>query len=591
MRGRIPRKSEASHWGGFAAGRIYLRTNHPGYRKRMSWSRWRAVVGAIFCVLLVASSPLTAQTKAPRANEMAIDHHSIRIRIDHEKKTLFGDCEIRFCGVERKKPTPITFLFLDGELEKVEINGAACSQYTYGAIPGLTLEQTKLYDLKQLTVTIPASPPFPVVRVVYRDTDFYGAATNPEDNKPFSLGQIREEDAFSSHIYYYPFVQYAGNRADIRITTDLPGSFAISSGALVEVTEDGNRRTYHYCTDWRSGILPYPFAIAKYEKLEKTASDKKTKLQIFFYPEDRAFAEQRMPVLENVFSTYLGLFGEYPFPKLAIVETDLRDGNIGLAAQSVIMLSRKVWFGVKLDATDPALTNSPLLVLADEVNHQWNAYKVGSPNYLAEGISRYVDSLFAETLGGLETLKEHMGQTRASYFSLVDEQGVEDKPITDPSVYPALYFIKGALTLHMLRGMYGYDTFKKALRRYFTVCEGKVTILDDLRASFEYATGEELTWFFDQWFKRAGWPKVKVNWSSKSAGQDRYVVELSVCQEQTGLFRLDRVPIQIDFHDGFQGVTFVCVNAAKEQTIVIEVDREPKEVRFDPEGWVLRQLK
>src|SRR5512136_1362102 len=107
------------------------------------------------------------------------------------------------------------------------------------------------------------------------------------------------------------------------------------------------------------------------------------------------------------------------------------------------MLSKRVWFGEPLVESDLSLMNRPLLVLADETAHQWNAYKVATPNYLAEGISRYTDSLYFGHRGGEGVLGAHMALTRRQYFGLL-KTGAADVAISDPSVTPALYFIKGA---------------------------------------------------------------------------------------------------------------------------------------------------
>jgi len=521
-------------------------------------------------------------------------HHVLKVRIDHKKKVLWGDCTIEFRGAKRDKDAVLDFEFLVGKIEKVLLDGEETSRYEYKPCFGLSPELTRRYDLKRFTVTVPsriASRKTFHLRVLYSDEEFYGTVDSPEDDKPFSLGQITASNAFSSHIHYYPFIRYAGKRGDIQLSTNLPDATAITSGELVKVTSGPSGfRTFHYRSASGSGLLPYPFAIARYGRLEKTASDGKTKLEIYFMPGGKRFAEQKMPVVQDIFTRYLELFGEYPFPKMAIVEIDLREGNIGLAAQSVIFLSRRVWFSRDLDLQRTGLTNRALYVLADEMNHQWNAYKVSTPNYLAEGISRYVDSLYGETLGGFDTLRDHMIQTASSYFHLILNTKVRDKPVTDPTVTPAIYFIKGAMALHMLRKTLGFDVFKKGLRNYFTGYAGKVTALKDFQSAFEKASGRDLTWFFKQWYNRAGWPDLSVKWSAGKDG-DAWTLGVDVIQKQGLHYRLERFPIHVQYDDSKPEIRHVCIRKKKRQRIEIRLDRKPVKVLFDPDGWFLRKIK
>ncbi|MBI2899162.1 MAG: hypothetical protein HYY17_03195 [Planctomycetes bacterium] len=517
----------------------------------------------------------------------------MKIRIDHKKRTLEGDCTILCQGKATKVDRKLSFQFLDGRIEKLLVDDEAVTNYACRPYPGLTEAQAKQYDLKELEVTVPAGiaarETFSI-RVLYRDDDFYATAVNPEDGKPFSLGQIRESDAFSSHINYYPFLPHAGTNGDIFVITNLPDSVAVSSGKLVscDPAADGFA-TFHYRTEHGSGLLPFPFAIGKYDAMEETACDGKTRIRICSLPGDAAFAKQKMPIVQDIFAMYVSLFGEYPFPELAIVETDPREGNIGLAAQSVIMLSRKVWFAATLDAKNTGLSNDALYVLADEINHQWNAYKVGSPNYLAEGISRYVDSLYGERLGGFATLKAHMQETAASFFHLVGKSGVEDKAICDPTVAPTLYFIKGAMALHMLRKMLGDESFKSGMRRYFTDFAGKATTLADFRSAFERSSGRRLDWFFAQWYERPGWPRLSVAWEPVS-GTDRPEVGVTIVQKGPTLFRLEGFPVRLK-HDRTAEDVDVTIEAVEKQTIRIGVSRQPQKLEFDPDGWFLRNLE
>lgn len=531
---------------------------------------------SLMCALM-SSPPLRAQEEP----EAQIEHYSVKVRIDHKRASLAGDCEIQLRPGQARS---VSFAIIDGTIERVEVNQQP-AVYEYQDIPGLTPEQTREYDIRVLSIELPQTPERVTVRVVYRDEHFYGTQMNPEDNTPFSNGQITAHNAFSSHLYYYPYLDHTGQSGDIYISTNLPGATAISSGELMGVQQEANGyQTFHFHSQHGPGTLPYPFAIAAYETLEALASDGKTRLQVLSYPEDQAAAAEKLEVMKDIFAVYHNWFGEYPFAKLAVVETKLLEGSIGLAAQSVVMLSQNVYFAGRLHPQNVSLNNSLLTVLADEMNHQWNAYKVMSPNYLAEGISRYVDALYLEHLKPASML-ESSRQTQQAYFYLIEKADVPDLPISDPEVYPALYFIKGAAILHMLRGMLGEEAFRQGMQDYFSRYTHQVTSLDDFRHSFEAASRQDLKWFFEQWYQQTGWPKLKLNWTY---AQGR--LRLQITQTQAIPFRLDQVPLQLHFKQGQSQLRRIDIQAEAQQTLEFSLDSEPSQVRLDPEGWTLKQV-
>jgi aminopeptidase N len=510
-------------------------------------------------------------------------HHDIRIRIWPDEKRLEGDCTITV-SPRPDRAGSLFFDMLNGTILSVELGGDPVEKYVYVAL-GAASDQ---YDIYRLIIPIPQADATVslALRIRYSDDHFYGTATNPEDNKPFSLGQIdAEAGSFSSHISYYPFIRYAGDSADIRITVP-DGQLAVSSGSLVGTSKpEPGWMTYHWHSDRGSGILPYPFAAHTYSTLDSVAADGKTKIEIYYHQKDEEYARQKMAILQDIFAVYLRVFGDYPFSKLALVETVLLEGNIGLAAQSVVMLSKNIWFAVDIDTLDLRITNIPLMVLADETAHQWNAYKVSTPNFLAEGISRYTDSFYMAHRGARQghdgVLKRHMTQTRASYFRLIDK--APDIAINKPAVTPALYFVKGALALDMLRARLGDETFLAGMRTYFTDNEGQVTGLRTFADAFEKVSGGELMWHFNQWYERDGHPVLRFDWSAEPGGPDKgFTVKIEIEQTQPeDPYRL-RIPVEISAEDGSTRREVVEITEGK-QSFVLTVSFRPNKVVLDPD--------
>ena len=107
-------------------------------------------------------------------------------------------------------------------------------------------------------------------------------------------------------------------------------------------------------------------------------------------------------------------------------------------------------------------------------------------------------------------------------------------------------------------------------------------LTDDLRRAVEDASGRELGWFFDQWLRRPGYPRVTVRWSRDPSGG----LTLRVRQEQDGApFRL-AFPLEIRTGDG-RTVRRVVRTDGREATVRMPLDASPEAVAADPDNRVL----
>ncbi|MCL5278938.1 MAG: hypothetical protein M1376_03410 [Planctomycetes bacterium] len=182
----------------------------------------------------------------------------------------------------------------------------------------------------------------------------------------------------------------------------------------------------------------------------------------------------------------------------------------------------------------------PAVVLVDECGPQWNAYQVRLPNYLAEGFSQYTDELFAERFVNPNWMATIMATYRQAYTNTVNliarlktfkdrgqtvEQAAQalglpvdtvapywpwasygELAISDPRVFPTLYFLKGALALHALRTYLGDEQFFAGFQKLFSVGTTEPVTLDYYRQCFESVHGRSLASFFQLWYNEPGLP-------------------------------------------------------------------------------------
>ncbi len=100
----------------------------------------------------------------------------------------------------------------------------------------------------------------------------------------------------------------------------------------------------------------------------------------------------------------------------------------------------------------------------------------------------------------------------------------------------------------MLRQQVGDEAFFAALNRYLKKNEYTDVEAAELRLAFEDVTGQDLQWFFNQWFLGAGHPVLDISY-----GWDETTKKASVnivqSQEGKGVARVFDLPLAVDIYD------------------------------------------
>jgi aminopeptidase N len=379
------------------------------------------------------------------------------------------------------------------------------------------------------------------LQYAYNGRDFYGYALNPSTLDNLVFGQITCQSVYSSHLTYYPYTDGQTGRARIALTVP-QGWMGVSTGILEEQQSlDDGRSRFVYDIPYPSGLLYYPMAAYPYV-LQETLYEGRVLVGVYNSSGDVRVAKEKLQFLTTKVLPFLeGLMGNYALANLRVVEVFPREGNTGLAAHGLVMLSEKMWFSAPIGESYDSL---PAVVLVDECAHQWNAYHVQFPNYLAEGFSEYTDNLFAERFVDSNRMATMTAEYRKAYTTIVDligrlkplkdrgqtiEQAAQalglplatvepfwpyaswgEVAISDPRVFPTLYFLKGALAIHALRTQLGDEQFFAGFKKLFAVGTSEPVTLDYYRQCFESVHGASLVDFFQRWYNEPGLPDPSV---------------------------------------------------------------------------------
>jgi aminopeptidase N len=166
-----------------------------------------------------------------------------------------------------------------------------------------------------------------------------------------------------------------------------------------------------------------------------------------------------------------------------------------------------------------------------------------------------------------------------------------------PWAYNSQVYTKGALVLHMLRGMLrdatGSDqAFIDVLRDVLRTHRGGVASTRDFEAALARRVPGDWSWFFDAWVNGTAIPAYRWSYSLASSpdGAGKYVATLKVRQTDVPEGFKMSVPVAAELPGGRIERQRVMVDKA-EETFTLSFAEKPKNLVFNPDDEVLSKTK
>jgi aminopeptidase N len=379
---------------------------------------------------------------------------------------------------------------------------------------------------------------------------------------------------------WLPTIDHPSDKATNEFIVTAPAKYqVVANGALVEERDLGDGRRI---THWKESapIATWLFAFAAGEfAVHHAGSIAQIPIESWTYLQDRDTLWARYePTAREALSFFIEQIGPYSYEKLANVQAAGLSGGTEHASA--------IFYG------ESSITpQSAVRIVAHEIAHQWWGNAVTERDWddvwLSEGFATYFTLLYTEHWKGRDAFVRLLQQSRD--VVLTTEKSLPTTPIIHngladmAKVTNRLVYEKGAWTLHMLRALIGTDKFWEGIRTYYARYKDRNASTDDLRRVFEEVNGTDLSWFFDQWLRRAGHPQLQATWQYDAT---RKVVQLDIEQLQHG--ESYRLPLDI-------GVSFGATNGRRERVELRErrqhfefnADSEPTVLVLDPDTWSL----
>ncbi len=370
------------------------------------------------------------------------------------------------------------------------------------------------------------------------------------------------------------------DKATMAIHVTAPDTlYTVSCGRLDSIVDNGDgTSTFNWITDYPTSTYLFSIATTNFAGWTEiyTGLDSVTTMDVdyFAYPEDLADAQVSWSDNLEMMEFFAGLFGEYPFmdEKYAIAEFS----HGGAMEHQTCTSMGAGWI---------TGTHSNDFVVAHELSHSWVGDMITmrewSHAWCKEGFATHCEALYFEHKYGESYYRSYMNG-----MSVMNYAHLQLYDISNP-LHAAIYY-KGAWVLHMLRHVIGDEDFFNGVYEYTNDPSYRYSVAntDELCASFEAASGEELSWFFDQWIYSPGYPIFTEYWHGEPAGGG-YDVHLNLVQVQsTG--PIFKMPYDVFIMTAGGGQhRFTVWDSLYAQQFTFHVDGPPIITVLDPDNWAI----
>lgn len=408
-------------------------------------------------------------------------------------------------------------------------------------------------------------------------------------NKPQQIWTQGETEASSC---WFPTLDSPNQKTTQEISITVEDRFkTLSNGVLTLSLENGDG-TRTDIWEQKKPHAPYLFmmAVGEFAKQSETLWDT---LDISYYvePEYEKDAKEifnHTPEMIDFFSEKFGVV--YPWDKYAqVIVRDYVSGAMENTSASI--------FGEFVQKTHREMIDGQNDdIVAHELSHHWFGDLVTSESWsnlpLNEAFATYSEYLWREHKYGRMDADHHLEGDVDAYLGEYKTGKVvdlirfqyEDKE----DMFDSHSYAKGGVILHMLRSYMGDEAFFEGLRNYLQSRAYKPAEAHHLRLAFEEVTGEDMNWFFNQWFYDNGHPILEIDyeWDANTKEQKVKVMQMQNTKE----YPIYKLPIEIDLYVGGKVQKEKVVIDSVQKEFVFQLDQEPNLVNVDAQKMLLAEI-
>ena len=372
---------------------------------------------------------------------------------------------------------------------------------------------------------------------------------NPKGEDKDKPTQIWTQGETEANSVWMPTIDKPNQKTTDEIYMTVPAKYVtLSNGLLINQKKNADDTRTDY---WKMDLphAPYLFfmGVGDYAIIKDSWKGK----EVSYYVEKDQAAYARgvfglTPEMIQFYSTKLGV--DYAWPKYSQIVG--RDYVSGAMENTTATLHQEAAYQNSRQLTDG---NRWETVTCHELFHQWFGDLVTCESWsnitVNESMADYSQTLWMEYKHGKDAGDDENQQGLTQYLSSPNDAKkdlVRFRYSDKEDVFDLVSYQKGGRVHQMLRNYVGEDAYFRSLNNYLTTNKFKPGESGQMRLAFEEVTGQDMNWYWNQWFYGSGHPIVKIDYAYDDAtGKASVIIEQT--QKTDKVFRL---PIAIDVYNG-----------------------------------------
>lgn len=420
---------------------------------------------------------------------------------------------------------------------------------------------------------------------------------NPDGKDPEKPTQIWTQGETQSNSVWMPTIDRPNEKMTSEIYMTVESKYVtLSNGAMVEsISHADGTRTDHWKMDLPSATYLVMMAVGDFAIVKDKWRDKE--VNYYVEPKYAQYAKMtfgKTPAMIEYFSKTLGV--DYPWNKYS--QICVRDYVSGAMENTTATLHSDY-----LQQTDREMLDRDYEdYISHELFHQWFGDLVTCESWsnlpLNESMADFSEHLWIEHDAGLDEADHHRLTSMNGYF----REAVQKKePLIRyyyndrEDMFDRHSYNKGGCVLHMLRKYVGDEAFFASLKLYLETNKFKNAEIANLRLAFEQVTGEDLNWFFNQWFLAPGHPVLDITYAYDSTAHKEKVTVKQIQDRSKPvslsgqIVPLFKIPMSVDVYTGGNASRQQITVTKTEETFSFDCAAKPDLINVDAEKMLLAE--
>jgi len=407
-----------------------------------------------------------------------------------------------------------------------------------------------------------------------------------DKTKPIQIWTQGETESSSA---WFPTIDKPDQKTLEEISMTVPSKYVtLSNGKLISQKSAGTGlRTDTWKMDKPNAPYLFMMAVGDFKIYKDKWKDKE--VSYYLEPAFAPFAKQIFgytPELIGFYSQKLGV--DFPWNKYSQIV--VRDYVSGAMENTTATLHGEYVQKTPREMLDDNYSQGESTI-AHELFHQWFGDYVTCESWsnltVNESFADFSETLWAEHRYGKDEGGAHIYENQAAYLTSKDARTknlVRFHYADKEDMFDVVTYQKGGCILNMLRNYLGEDAFFAGLNYYLRQNALGNGEGQQLRLAMEKVSGQDLNWFFNQWYYGAGNPDLKIDYKWDEAGKTQSVY---LTQTQDG--QTFTLPMAVDLYVNGKKERHQIWMRDKADTLTFKLSSKPNLVNVDGDKVLLAQ--